>query len=215
MEKYSLKNVRQVYSYWGKSPGMYKIASFVAFFGKENFLRENAVANLKLRPGDRVLDLACGRGYNFSYLMDKIGNNGMIIGVDYVHEMLNVAKKRMNEKGWDSIRIIREDAAKIDFPKNYFDGVISTLGISAIPDHKEALKRAVYSLKNKKRLVILDGKSFNGSYKILNPLINCTRWSESWDKNKNIITDAKKLLNDVVIEEFSGGSFFILTGVKR
>ena len=215
MEKYSLKDVREVYSLVSASPAIYKIGTYVTFLSRGNFLRKKAVNNLNLELENKVLDLACGMGQNFDYLMNKIGGNGKIFGVDYIRGMLNVAKKRIEKKGWGNIRLIRKDAAKINFPENYFDGIICTIGISSIPNHKEALKRAITSLKNRKRMVILDGKLFSGFYKIFNPLLRFTRVSASWDQNKDIITDAKKLLKDVVIEEYLGGSFFILTGIKK
>tara|TARA_Y100000031_G_scaffold132152_1_gene152976 strand:+ start:550 stop:1200 length:651 start_codon:yes stop_codon:yes gene_type:complete len=215
MEKYSLKDVNRVYSSCSMSPVNYKIGSYVTFLGKENFLRKKAVNNLDLVLDDKVLDLACGMGYNFDYLRNKIGSDGIIFGVDYIQGMLNAAKKRIGKKGWHNVRLIKKDAAKLNFPENYFDGIISTIGISSIPNHKEALKRSITSLKHGKRIVILDGKLFNGFYKIFNPLLGFTRWSASWDKNKDIIADAKKLLKDVVIEEYLGGSFFIITGVKK
>lgn len=214
MKKYSLKDVRKAYSLCSASPVNYKIGTHVTFLGRDKFLRKKAVNNLNLKSDNKVLDLACGMGYNFDYLMNKIGGNGKIFGVDYIQGMLNAAKKRADKKGWGNIRLIRKDAAKLNFPENYFDGIISTIGISSIPNHKEALKRAITSLKNGKRIVILDGKLFSGIYKIFNPLLRFTRWSASWDKNKNIIVDAKKLLKGVVIEEFLGGSFFVLTGIK-
>ena len=64
-------------------------------------------------------------------------------------------------------------------------------------------------------MVILDGKIPSGFCKIFNPFIKSLRWSASWDQNKNIIADAKKLLKNVKVEEFLGGSFFILAGIKK
>ena len=210
-----MKKVREVYSLVSASPAIYKIGTYVTFLSRGNFLRKKAVNNLNLELENKVLDLACGMGQNFDYLMNKIGGNGKIFGVDYIQGMLNVAKKRIEKKGLGNVRLIRKDAAKINFPENYFDGIICTIGISSIPNHKEALKRAITSLKNGKRIVILDGKLFSGFYKIFNPLLRFTRWSASWDQNKDIITDVKKLLKKLVIEEYLGGSFFILTGIKK
>ena len=120
MKEYSLKDVRNVYSSFGDSPIMNNIANYLNFFGKGNSLRKKAVNKLNLKSEDKVLDLACGMGYNFDYLINKIGNNGRIVAVDYIQEMLNAAKKRNNESGWDNISLIRNDAAKLNFPKNYF-----------------------------------------------------------------------------------------------
>ena len=119
MEKYSLKDVSEVYSLVSASPAIYKIGTYVTFLSRGNFLRKKAVNNLNLELENKVLDLACGMGQNFDYLMNKIGGNGKIFGVDYIQGMLNVAKKRIEKKGLGNVRLIRKDAAKINFPENY------------------------------------------------------------------------------------------------
>ena len=214
MEAYSLKDVKRVYSYYGKSPFIYNISSYIIFFGKEDFLRKRAIDKLDLKGGDRVLDLACGMGNNFYYLNNKVGCNGHIIGIDYTEEMLKVARKKAKLKGLGNIRLIKKDAAKLNFPKNYFDGIISTIGVSSIPKYKEALKKSINSLKIGKKIVILDGKLFDNKYKILNPIIKCLRWSKSWMVNADIEKYAKELLNDVKTEKFFGGSIYITSGTK-
>lgn len=215
MEVYSLKNVKRVYSYYGNSQLIYKISLYIIFFGRETFLRKKAIEKIGLTKGDRVLDLACGMGDNFYYLLDKIGDKGRIVGVDYTGQMLKVARKKAKLKGWGNISLIRKDAAKLSFPKNYFDGVVSVIGISSIPNYKEALKKSVNSLKKGKKMVILDGKLFDSKYKILNPIIKCLRWSKSWMINAEIEKYAQKLLNNIKIEKFCGGSIYIISGTKK
>ncbi|MBU0627832.1 MAG: class I SAM-dependent methyltransferase [Nanoarchaeota archaeon] len=129
--------------------------------------------------------------------------------------MLNSARKKASKAGFKNIELVEGDAAKISFPKNYFDGVISTIGISSIPNHKEALRRVMGNLKKNKRLVILDGKLFNPPLKMFNPFIKYLRWSKSWDVNKDIINDVKKLFKNAHIEEFLCGLFFIITCIKK
>ncbi len=215
MKNYSLSDVQYVYSFYGKMPFIYRIGNYLNFFGKENFLRKKAVKNLNLKKGDKVLDLCCGMGYNFNYLEKSIGKKGEIIGVDYVKEMLDVARKRIRKSGFQNVKLLETDAAELTFPKDYFDGIISTIGISSIPNHKEALRCAIKSLKTNKKIVILDGKLFNSNLKIFNPFIKFFRWSKSWDATKNIIKDTKNLIKHVHVEEFLGGLFFIITGIKK
>jgi ubiquinone/menaquinone biosynthesis C-methylase UbiE len=50
-----------------------------------------------LKAGDTVVDIACGTGANFSFLQEKIGSNGRIVGVDFTDAMLTKAKERVTE----------------------------------------------------------------------------------------------------------------------
>ena len=45
--------------------------NFDIFFIKP--LRQKAVQHLQLKPGDRVLDVGCGPGGTFPYLVDAVG----------------------------------------------------------------------------------------------------------------------------------------------
>ena len=55
--------------------------------------RKKAVEHLNLNKGDLVVDLGCGTGLCFPLLMEKIGPNGKLIGVDISTEMLYVSCK--------------------------------------------------------------------------------------------------------------------------
>ena len=215
MKNYSLDGVEKMYSYYGKSPIFYKISSFIIFFGAESFLRKRTVKNLELKSGDVVLDVACGMGGNFDYLLKKIGNKGKIFAVDYSSEMIMSATKLAARKGYTNIKLIKMDVAKLDFPSDCFDGIISTIGFSSIPDYKEALDITIKSLKKGKRIAILDAGLFRGHFKIFNPLIKILRWPTRWDKEKEFLKIVKSLSREVRIEYFLGGSFYLITGIKR
>ena len=215
MKKYTLKNAERMYSFYGKSPFLYKLSNYLVFFSKEKYLRKKAVENLNLKKGDKVLDLACGIGNNFDYLLKKIGSNGIIVGIDYSQNMLNTAKKIIDRKGISNIRLLKKDAAKLRLSHCYFDGIISTNGISSIPNYKEGLRRSISSLKKGKRIVILDGKLFDGHYKILNCFLKLFRWPVGWRSDIDILHYTKKLLRHVTLTEFLGGSFYIVIGIKE
>ncbi len=142
----SLENAQGVYSFWGKRPSWYQLACLVTFLGREEELRKKAVEKLKLKPGNTVLDLACGTGLNFSYLQEAVGENGKIVGFDYSKEMLNAARGRVESNCWRNVELIPGDAAELSL-KYQVDGVLSTLGISAIRHHKEALEKLLGNLE--------------------------------------------------------------------
>jgi ubiquinone/menaquinone biosynthesis C-methylase UbiE len=56
--------------------------------------RTRAIELLGLRPGARVLDLACGTGVNFVLIEQRIGTSGSLVGVDLTPAMLRGLSKK-------------------------------------------------------------------------------------------------------------------------
>src|SRR6201989_1322597 len=68
--------------------------------------RRQAVQALDLRPGDSVIDIACGTGLNFPLIEEAIGPDGRIIGVDLTDAMLARAQDRIATNAWSNIRLV-------------------------------------------------------------------------------------------------------------
>ena len=213
--KYSLEHAKKTYRLWGRHPLWYKIACIITFLGQENKLRKLAVDKLELKLGDTVLDIACGTGLNHKFLENVIGHDGKIIAFDYSNEMLTAAKQRAKENKWNNIVFIQGDAAQLSLDTK-IDGVLSTLGISAIPQHKEALKKAVDILKDNKRISILDAQLPSGFWSIFNPLIAYVyrHWA-SWDYTKNIPEDLRQLISNTKTKRYNGETIYITYGIKN
>jgi demethylmenaquinone methyltransferase/2-methoxy-6-polyprenyl-1,4-benzoquinol methylase len=69
-------------------------------------VRCQAIDMLALRPGDTVLDVACGTGKSFALLQERIGPRGRIIGVDISPDMLALARGRVQRAGWENVTLI-------------------------------------------------------------------------------------------------------------
>jgi ubiquinone/menaquinone biosynthesis C-methylase UbiE len=82
-----------------------------------------------------VLDVGCGYGMNFPYLIHAKS----ITGVDFSSVMLNKARETMREAGL-KVDLREGDAEALEFPDNSFDAVISTLSTCSFFNPITALK---------------------------------------------------------------------------
>jgi ubiquinone/menaquinone biosynthesis C-methylase UbiE len=86
-------------------------------------LRYRTVWKLELKPGDAVLDVACGTGLSFPLLEEAIGPSGRLVGVELSPEMAAIARARIERAGWRNAELVvsrMEDAA---LTPNSFDAV--------------------------------------------------------------------------------------------
>jgi demethylmenaquinone methyltransferase/2-methoxy-6-polyprenyl-1,4-benzoquinol methylase len=69
-------------------------------------IRRQAVRRLALAQGGAVLEVGCGSGANFPYLLEAVGPAGQVVGVDLSPEMIAAAQVRARRRGWSRIRLI-------------------------------------------------------------------------------------------------------------
>src|SRR5215218_6816860 len=72
--------------------------------------RHRAVSQLRLRPGDVVVDVGCGTGLSFEPIQAAIGPGGRLIGIEPSPEMLAIARARVEEAGWDNVTLLEAGA---------------------------------------------------------------------------------------------------------
>jgi ubiquinone/menaquinone biosynthesis C-methylase UbiE len=92
--------------------------------GKEDF-----VARLNLKPGTRVLDVACGTG-NQSIPAARAG--AQVTGLDIAPNLLEQARERAKSENL-KIEFIEGDAEKLPYPAGQFDVVLSMFGAMFAP----------------------------------------------------------------------------------
>jgi SAM-dependent methyltransferase len=69
-------------------------------------LRRMVVSQLRLHPGDTVVDVGCGTGLCFPMIMEAIGPTGYLIGVEESADMLAHAQERIKRGGWDNVDLV-------------------------------------------------------------------------------------------------------------
>ncbi len=119
--------------------------------------RLRAVQALGLRPGDSVVDVACGTGLNFSLIEQLIGHEGRILGVDLTDAMLAQAEQRIAANGWLNVSLVQADAAEFEFPTKV-DAILSTYALSHVPECGAVIAHGAAALSRGGRWVVLDLK---------------------------------------------------------
>lgn len=112
-----------------------------SFFGR--ILVEAAV----IRPGSRVLDIACGRGAVSFPAAEMAGVAGSVVGIDISRSMIDHLNKEIAKRGSLTIEIANMDAEDLQFNDQSFDYVLCGFGIFFCPDPIGALKEAFRVLK--------------------------------------------------------------------
>lgn len=105
------------------------------------------------KPGQRVLDLACGTGIVTRQLAQSVGDSGEIVGLDVSEDMLDVARKSPGTDG-GPIHWVRGDACAIDADYGYFDLVVCQQGFQFFPDKAAAAREMLRVLDDTGRVVV-------------------------------------------------------------
>jgi SAM-dependent methyltransferase len=112
---------------------------------ERSWQRPLAVAQYKLlvtaalRPGERVLDVACGTGLVTFAARTAVGSSGAVVGVDISDAMVDVARSRAREEAFDNVRFERMDAEALSLTDASFDVALCALGLMYTPDPSKAV----------------------------------------------------------------------------
>lgn len=106
-------------------------------------LMQRAIAELRLRPGDTVVDLGTGTGRNLPALLAGVGPSGLVIGVDISPKMLERARVKVEAMDGHNVELIEADISTFAIPEGT-DAVLSTFVMEMPPNYDaiiEALTR--------------------------------------------------------------------------
>ncbi len=101
---------------------------------------ERLVAIAKIRPGQRILDIACGTGWATMAAARAVGDIGKVTGIDIAEKMLEVARKKTEAAGLSNIEYRTGDAESLDFHEGSFDTIVCASSIFLLADIVKALQ---------------------------------------------------------------------------
>lgn len=206
----TVAELRTIQRIWTRWAGIYdlRVRLFLRW-------RTAAVNALRLRPGNTVLDLACGTGLNLRYITERVGPEATIVGVDCTRAMLERARRKCARHRWDGVALVEGDAASLPLASGSLDAVLCSYGMVIIPDYRRAIVEAVRVLRPGGRLVLLEPKRGSAFWaRVLNPLVAFAGYFGAVDLDRTPWEELPGLLEEVSRSDYLGGIVYIASGTK-
>lgn len=105
------------------------------------------------RPGERVLDVACGTGTVARHAAPMVEHHGRVVALDMNADLLDVGR-RLPALGGAAIEWRQGDAVRLDLPDGVFDLVTCQQGLQFFPGRAAALREMRRVLTGRGRIAI-------------------------------------------------------------
>jgi protein-L-isoaspartate(D-aspartate) O-methyltransferase len=89
---------------------------------------------LRLRPGDNVLEIGAGTGYNAAVMQYLVGENGHVTAIELDKELSRHALDHLQRAGMGEVQVVHADGAMGYAPRASYDRIIATVGVWDVPE---------------------------------------------------------------------------------
>jgi demethylmenaquinone methyltransferase / 2-methoxy-6-polyprenyl-1,4-benzoquinol methylase len=160
------EKARRVAGVFESVAGRYDLMNDLMSAGLHRWWKRYTVEQSRVRPGERVLDVAGGTGDLARLFSQRVGARGTVVLSDINGAMLTRGRDRLIDEGL-AVPAVQCDAERLPFPPETFDCVCVAFGLRNMTRKEYALAEMARVLRAGGRLLVLE---FSRVWKPLAPL---------------------------------------------
>ena len=174
--------------------------------------RRAVVEALPVRRGQVVLDVGCGTGLCHDSLLDKVGPQGGVVGIEESPEMVAVARERIEQEGWGNVSVVQSSAEDAQIAETADAALFCA--VHDIMQSPDALRNVLGKLRPGAEVAAGGGKWAAPWMVAVNLPVTMLHapYVRSFEGFERPWHHLEQLLEDVHVRELGLGSGYIMTG---
>lgn len=154
---------------------------------------------VRFRPNIKALDVGCGTGFPLLELAQRFGPSCRFYGIDLWQGAIKRLKRKIEAYGLKNVSVVCGDAANMPFEDNYFDLVVSNLGINNFADFDKVLNELYRVSKSGCQLAFTTNPpgTMKEFYEIFEKVLFKLNLCEETDRLRSHLAQSRKSIKEI------------------